>query len=175
MKIAVGFILLANIALAACSKTDETTQTVPDVPPSVAEIAPAAPATPVTPAAALPTEIKAATPAAPTATPTPPAVSPAVPPAPIAVVPVAAIAKPDLVHGQQIYRQSCAFCHDKGVAGAPKLGDAAAWSTRMKQGVDTLYSTALRGKGAMPAKGGNPSLSETDIKAAVDYLLAQSS
>lgn len=80
---------------------------------------------------------------------------------------------PDLAHGQQIYRQACAFCHDKGVAGAPKVGDVAAWSPRMAQGMDTLYTVALRGKGAMPAKGGNPSLTDADVKAAVDYLVAQ--
>jgi cytochrome c5 len=81
--------------------------------------------------------------------------------------------KPDLAHGQQIYRQACAFCHDKGVAGAPKMGDAAAWSPRLAQGMDTLYASAMNGKNAMPAKGGNPSLADTDVKAAVDYLAAQ--
>jgi cytochrome c5 len=81
--------------------------------------------------------------------------------------------KPDLAHGQQIYRQTCAFCHDKGVAGAPKTGDAGAWSPRVAQGIDTLYASALHGKGAMPAKGGNPSLMDADVKAAVDYLTAQ--
>jgi cytochrome c5 len=85
-----------------------------------------------------------------------------------------ATANPDLVHGQQIYRQACAFCHDKGVAGAPKTGDTAAWNPRLAQGVDVLLASALHGKGAMPAKGGNPSLSEADIRAAVDYLVAQS-
>lgn len=81
---------------------------------------------------------------------------------------------PDLARGQQIYRQACAFCHDKGVAGAPKTGDAAAWSPRLAQGMDTLHAVALRGKGAMPAKGGNPSLSDADVRAAVDFLVAQS-
>lgn len=81
---------------------------------------------------------------------------------------------PDLVHGQQIYRQACAFCHDKGVAGAPKIGDVAAWNPRLAQGRDVLYVAALRGKGAMPAKGGNPSLSDADVIAAVDYLVAKS-
>ncbi|NDP47539.1 MAG: cytochrome c5 family protein [Sulfuriferula multivorans] len=82
--------------------------------------------------------------------------------------------KPDLAHGQQIYRQSCAVCHDKGIAGAPKPGDTPAWSARLAQGMDVLYSTALLGKGAMPAKGGNPSLADSDVKAAVDFMAAQS-
>jgi cytochrome c5 len=80
---------------------------------------------------------------------------------------------PDPAHGQQIYRQACAFCHDKGVAGAPKIGDVAAWSPRLAQGLDTLYTVALRGKGAMPARGGNPALADADVRAAVDHLVAQ--
>ncbi len=86
----------------------------------------------------------------------------------------ASAVKPDPAHGQQVYRQACAFCHDKGVAGAPKLGDAAAWGPRLAQGIDTLYASALQGKGAMPARGGNPALADPDVKAAVDHLAAQS-
>ncbi|OZA28403.1 MAG: hypothetical protein B7X91_05545 [Hydrogenophilales bacterium 17-64-11] len=86
----------------------------------------------------------------------------------------ASAAKSDPAHGQQVYRQACAFCHDRGVAGAPKAGDAAAWGPRLAQGVDTLYASALQGKGAMPARGGNPALADTDVKAAVDHLAAQS-
>ncbi|WP_081601580.1 c-type cytochrome [Thiobacillus denitrificans] len=82
--------------------------------------------------------------------------------------------KPDLARGQQVYRQACAFCHDKGVAGAPKAGDAAAWGPRLAQGMDALYASALQGKGAMPARGGNPVLADPDVKAAVDHLAAQS-
>ena len=82
--------------------------------------------------------------------------------------------KADLAHGQQIYRQACAVCHDKGLAGAPKLGDAAVWSARLAQGMDVLNASALRGKGAMPAKGGNPSLADADVKAAVEFIAAQS-
>jgi cytochrome c5 len=81
--------------------------------------------------------------------------------------------KPDRAHGQQVYRQTCAFCHDKGIAGAPKIGDVTAWSPRLAQGMDTLYASALRGKGAMPAKGGNPSLADDDVRSAVNFLSAQ--
>lgn len=80
----------------------------------------------------------------------------------------------DLSHGQQIYRQACAFCHDKGIAGAPKIGDAAAWSARVAQGTNTLHASALHGKNAMPAKGGNPALADADVTAAVDFMVAQS-
>lgn len=81
--------------------------------------------------------------------------------------------KSDLAHGQQIYRQTCAFCHDRGIAGAPIIGEAGAWSARLAQGMATLYDSALRGKNAMPAKGGNPSLPDADVRAAVDYLAGQ--
>jgi cytochrome c5 len=102
--------------------------------------------------------------------------TPSAPVAPASEPAVAASSAPaaDLVHGQQIYRQACAFCHDKGVAGAPKTGDTASWGPRLAQGIDTLYTVSLRGKGAMPAKGGNPALSDGDVKAAVDYMVAQS-
>jgi cytochrome c5 len=58
------------------------------------------------------------------------------------------------------------------VAGAPKFGDKAAWAARLKEGKEHLYDTALKGKGAMPPKGGNPALSDADVKAAVDYIVA---
>ena len=64
------------------------------------------------------------------------------------------------------------MCHGAGVAGAPKAGDKAAWAPRLKIGVDALYASALKGKAAMPAKGGNASLPDADVKAAVDYLVA---
>lgn len=80
----------------------------------------------------------------------------------------------DLPNGKAIYDASCVACHSTGAAGAPKLGDAAAWAPRVKQGAPTLYTSAIKGKGAMPAKGGNPSLADADVKAAVDYMVAQS-
>ena len=63
-------------------------------------------------------------------------------------------------------------CHGTGVLGAPKFGDKAAWAPRIKQGMDTLYSSALKGKGAMPPKGGNTALSDADVKAGVDYMVS---
>lgn len=76
--------------------------------------------------------------------------------------------------GRQVYRQTCAFCHEKGIAGAPRLGDRVVWGPRLAQGMDALYASAIHGKGAMPARGGNPALADADIEAAVDYILAQS-
>lgn len=74
--------------------------------------------------------------------------------------------------GRKIYETSCAACHGAGVAGAPKSGDNAAWAPRLKTGVNTLYASALKGKGAMPPKGGNAALSEAEVNAAVDYLMS---
>ena len=62
-------------------------------------------------------------------------------------------------------------CHATGVAGAPKAGDKAAWEPRLKQGMEALYTSSLKGKGAMPPKGGAVQLSDADIKAAVDYMV----
>lgn len=73
--------------------------------------------------------------------------------------------------GKKIYDASCAVCHGAGVAGAPKLGDKTAWAPRSKAGAGALHASALKGKGAMPAKGGNAALDDADVKAAVDYLL----
>ena len=74
---------------------------------------------------------------------------------------------------QTIYTASCAACHISGAAGAPKQGDKAAWAPRIKNGNATLYASAIKGKGAMPAKGGNVSLSDDDVKAVVDYMVSQ--
>ena len=71
------------------------------------------------------------------------------------------------------YSQTCAACHANGVANAPKLADKAAWAPRVKAGKDLLIVSVLKGKGAMPPKGGNASLSEEDVRAAVNYIVAQ--
>lgn len=75
--------------------------------------------------------------------------------------------------GDAVYNGACVACHAAGVAGAPKLGDKAAWEPRVAQGIDGLVSSVLNGKNAMPPKGGNPSLSEQDIRNAVKYMLEQ--
>lgn len=185
MKSGIFLALLAATSLLACGKPEEAPA--PVAPPPAAE-APQAESAPVlspesvtpiieTPSV-LPPEAALMAPPTAAAIPKPAEVKPA-PVAKSAPVPktsseaAPASPKPDLARGQQIYRQSCAFCHDRGVAGAPKIGDAAAWSPRLAQGMDALYASSLRGKGAMPGKGGNPSLADDDVKAAVDYLSAQ--
>jgi cytochrome c5 len=80
--------------------------------------------------------------------------------------------------GQQIYQTACVACHDAGIAGAPKLGDKGQWAKRIAKGVDTLYASAVNGSqgsgGVMPPKGGNLALSNAEVKAAVDYMVARS-
>jgi cytochrome c5 len=76
-------------------------------------------------------------------------------------------------NGKAVFESTCVACHGSGVAGAPKVGDKAAWAPRIKQGIDTLHQSALKGKNAMPPKGGNPSLSDADVMAAVDYMVSQ--
>ena len=79
--------------------------------------------------------------------------------------------------GKKIYDATCVACHAAGVAGAPKLGDKTAWAPRIAQGADTLHTHAIKGfqgkVGMMPPKGGNMSLKDEDVKAAVDYMVSQ--
>jgi cytochrome c5 len=77
------------------------------------------------------------------------------------------------IDGEKIYKGLCMSCHDAGIAGSPKLGDKAAWEPRIATGMDALYASSLKGKGAMPAKGGNAALSDDEVKAAVDHMVAQ--
>lgn len=72
------------------------------------------------------------------------------------------------------YRTACASCHMSGAAGAPKTGDKAAWKARIAAGMDTMVTNAIKGKGAMPPKGGRPNLTDAQIKAVVEYMVAES-
>jgi cytochrome c5 len=137
---------------------------------------PPVPAAPPAPQTATPAPAPAPEAAAPTPAPTPT-------PAPEAAAPAPAPAAPatgggNVAKGEEIYKQTCFACHAAGVAGAPKLSDKAAWDPRIAQGIDTLYTHSLKGfqgkAGMMPPKGGNMTLSDADVKAAVDYMVAQS-
>ena len=83
-----------------------------------------------------------------------------------------------IIDGKKIYNENCVACHGAGVAGAPRVGDKGAWAERIDKGATTLYANAINGvqgsSGVMPAKGGNPALSDDEIKAVVDYMVAQS-
>ncbi|MFD4838060.1 c-type cytochrome [Achromobacter sp. NPDC058515] len=76
--------------------------------------------------------------------------------------------------GEQVFAAVCTACHTAGVAGAPKMGDNAAWAPFIKAGYDTMLNVALHGKGGMPAKGGNPTLSDFEVARAVVYMANKS-
>ena len=98
--------------------------------------------------------------------------APAAPAAEATSVAVAAEAPANA--GQAVYEKTCFVCHMTGAAGAPKLGDSAAWGDRIAKGADALYTSALNGTAkGMPPKGGNAALSEEEIKATVDFMISQ--
>jgi cytochrome c5 len=80
--------------------------------------------------------------------------------------------------GQGIYMNFCAPCHAAGIAGAPKVGDKAAWAPRLKKGEKVLVEQAIKGfqgaTGFMPARGGNSALSDAEVADAVAYMTVQS-
>ncbi|MEC8917581.1 MAG: c-type cytochrome [Pseudomonadota bacterium] len=76
------------------------------------------------------------------------------------------------VDGEAIFEDNCAGCHDGG--GAPQIGDNDAWQSRIDEGMDELYASAINGIGGMPAKGGNADLTDDEVKAAVDYIVDES-
>jgi len=86
--------------------------------------------------------------------------------------PVAAVASAPK-SGKEVFNSVCTACHTAGVMNAPKLGDKAAWETRIAKGEDALVQNALKGLNAMPPKGGNPNLSDDEIKATVQYMLSE--
>ena len=90
-----------------------------------------------------------------------------------ATAPAGGVVKAAAGAGEALYKQACVACHASGVAGSPKLGDKEAWAPRIKTGVDMLTASVVKGKGAMPPKGGSAA-SDADIRAAVEYMVAAS-
>jgi len=82
-------------------------------------------------------------------------------------------AQAEEVSGESVYNGACAACHAAGIAGAPTTGDNAQWAPRIAKGIEALYASANNGIGAMPAKGGQ-SLSDEEVNAAVDFMVAAS-
>jgi cytochrome c5 len=150
----VGIIMLAQFAVGSYGE-----RSMKDEP----AMSPQAVAQRIAPVAKLVVDPNAPPPAAAPATPVPAAA-----PAPAAAMKTASAGGA----GKKTYDAVCHVCHEAGLVGAPKFGDKAAWAPRIAQGKDALHSSALKGKGAMPAKGGNPALSDADVMAAVDYMAA---
>ncbi|WP_439537790.1 c-type cytochrome [Methyloversatilis sp.] len=99
--------------------------------------------------------------------------APAYDDAPVAAAPApVAAAAASGIDGQAVYNKACVACHAMGVAGAPKFGDKGQWAPRIATGLDSMVANAIKGKGAMPAKGGNPALKDAEIKAAVEVMVA---
>ena len=76
--------------------------------------------------------------------------------------------------GEDIVKATCFACHGTGAAGAPKIGDAAAWSPRIKMGLAHLLQVATKGEKAMPPRGGNPELTDAELARAIVYMANQS-
>lgn len=76
-------------------------------------------------------------------------------------------------NGEDVYNRACIACHMAGVAGAPKLGDAAAWGPRIDQGMDVLMNTVLNGKNAMPPRGTCAACSDEELQAAVEFMVSK--
>lgn len=93
---------------------------------------------------------------------------------PVAEVVVAAAGSPEAAavgkSGEQVVTQICSACHATGAMNAPKIGDKASWGPRIAQGYETLVKHALNGIRAMPARGGNPGLSDQEVAAAVAHM-----
>ena len=74
---------------------------------------------------------------------------------------------------QELYQGACLACHASGVAGAPKVGDSAAWQGRLGDGMDAMVASAIKGKGAMPPKGGS-TYSDDQLRMVIEYILTES-
>ncbi|GBE45610.1 cytochrome c-555 precursor [bacterium BMS3Bbin11] len=86
-----------------------------------------------------------------------------------------AIAGNASAQGNKIYDTKCFICHASGVAGAPKLGDKAAWAPRIATGMDAIMAIVIKGKGAMPPKGTTcVDCSDADLKGVVEYMISKS-
>ena len=122
-----------------------------------------------TAAAPAPAPAPAAAPAKVAAAPAAPAAAPAAAAAPVAAASTETIDPA----GEKLYKTACFACHDMGVAGAPKLGDKAAWAPVIATGLDTMVKTVISGKGVMPPRGGSTA-SDAEIRAAVQYMVSKS-
>lgn len=75
---------------------------------------------------------------------------------------------------EQVFNSACMACHATGAAGAPKVGDVAAWAPRIAQGAEVLFEHAIKGFKAMPPRGGSAQLSDEEVRAAIDFMVEKS-
>jgi cytochrome c5 len=98
-------------------------------------------------------------------------------PVAVAAAPAPAAGAAQPTDGKSVFESACVACHGSGIAGAPRIGDKAAWAPRIAQGMATLEQHAIAGfqgsTGMMPAKGGRLDLSDDAVRAAVEYLVSQ--
>jgi len=133
----------ATAPAATAEASNATTATAPAAAASATAAAPAATATAASAAAAPPSTASATT-----------------------------TASVGAANGKAVYDETCHVCHATGLAGSPKFGDKAAWAPRIATGIDALHKAAINGLNAMPPRGGNASLSDAQVKAAVDYMVS---
>lgn len=76
--------------------------------------------------------------------------------------------------GVSVYNSKCIICHQTGVAGAPKIGDKAAWAPRIATGMDAMLANVIKGKNAMPPKGTCNECSESDLVSAIEFMISRS-
>lgn len=85
--------------------------------------------------------------------------------------PISRTSRPVDRSGEQIVKERCAQCHQTGEGGAPKIGDRAAWIPRLKQGLDIVVSSAIKGHGGMPARGGQADLTDAELRSAIVFMM----
>ncbi len=83
------------------------------------------------------------------------------------------VAAADAVPGESVYQGLCYACHAAGLAGAPKPDDTEAWKERAAKGLDEMLAIAIQGMGGMPPRGGNPALTDEELRAAIEFMLVQ--
>jgi cytochrome c5 len=93
-------------------------------------------------------------------------------PTPASTASATTTASTGAANGKAVYDETCHVCHATGLAGSPKFGDKAAWAPRIATGTEALHKAAINGLNAMPPRGGNASLTDAQVKAAVDYMVS---
>jgi cytochrome c5 len=177
VEIGRAVVLMANKSGGKLEEPKVAPATVADAWSGAASPGTAPPAAPAAAAPTTPAMTAAAAAAAPVPSAPAPAAAPSVAAAASAAGGVASVTSPAggaaADAGKKVYDTACMACHAAGVAGAPKLGDKAAWAPRIANGIDALTASVIKGKGAMPPRGGS-SASDAELKASVEFMVGAS-